>query len=251
MEENGPMTSSILILGGTAEARSLADALTDCGTRVLSSLAGRVQNPVLPAGEVRVGGFGGVDGLVRWLVKNRPAAVVDATHPFAANISANAVAACARTRVPLLRLERPGWSEHTLADTWRWVDSMESVCQAMESLGTRPLITTGRQGLDHYGHWRERWALVRVVEPPENPPAAWEILCRRGPFDLDTERRLMREHDIDVLTTKDSGGSLTEPKLRAAHDLGVQVIIVRRPTPPEVDVVNTVDAATRWVLERA
>lgn len=245
------MTPPILILGGTVDARRLADELTARGTRVLSSLAGRVRNPALPVGEVRVGGFGGVEGLAAWLREHQAVAVVDATHPFAANISSNAVAACVRASVPLLRLERPGWSEHPLADTWRWVDGMENVCRAMESLGTRPLITTGRQGLDHYGPWRERWALVRVVDPPENPPAAWEILCRRGPFDLDAERALMREHDIDVLTTKDSGGSLTEPKLRAAHDLGVQVVIVRRPTPPEVDVVNTVDAATRWVLKHA
>ena len=242
------MTPPILILGGTAEARHLAAELTARGACVLSSLAGRVRNPALPVGEVRVGGFGGVDGLADWLVENRPPAVVDATHPFATNISTNAVAACARAQVPLLRLERPGWSEHPLADTWCWVDDMEHVCRAMESLGTRPLITTGRQGLDHYGPWRERWALVRVVDPPENPPAAWEILCRRGPFDIDAERDLLRTHRIDVLTTKDSGSALTEPKLLAAHELGVAVVVVRRPTPQEVEVVNTVDAATRWAL---
>ncbi|GAB3622438.1 cobalt-precorrin-6A reductase [Mariniluteicoccus endophyticus] len=235
---------SVLVLGGTREARDLAARLADSGVRVVSSLAGRVSNPALPVGEVRVGGFGGVEGMRTYLEAEGVSAVADATHPFAATISANAVAACGEAGVPLVRLVRPGWETRDDARDWLWVDDISQACAAMEMMGERPFLTSGRQGLEHFAAWRDRWALVRVVEPlPADAWPAWTVLTTRGPFDFQSELKLMRDHDIEVLVTKNSGGSLTEPKLDAAARLGVGVVMVRRPVETADVVVGTVDEA--------
>lgn len=241
---------TVLILGGTREARELAAELDSAGVRVMSSLAGRVSKPALPVGETRIGGFGGVTGLVGYLTEHRTRLVVDATHPFAATISLHAVEACAQTGVPLLRLLRDGWRGHPHAHEWTWVDSITDACRAIGQLGDRPFLTTGRQGLEHFAAWRDRWALVRLVEPPAESWPNWTILQARGPFDANSERRLMVEHDIDVLVSKDSGGGLTEAKLDVAAELGIGVVMVSRPSEviaPDQR-VGTVEAATRWVL---
>ena len=226
---------TVLVLGGTAEARALAALLVDAGVDVLSSLAGRVSRPALPVGRVRVGGFGGVDGLVRFLVEHRVIAVVDATHPFAATISANAAAACARTGTPLVRLARPGWSDHPDAASWTWVDDVPAVLGVP---GARPVLTTGRQGLAGFLPWADRAVLARVVDPPDLAlPPGWRILRSRGPYDLSGERALLTGHRADLLVTKDSGGTHTEAKLDAARELGVPVVVVRRPAQPDVGTV--------------
>ena len=221
----------VLVLGGTAEARELAALLEREGVRVTSSLAGRVSQPRLPVGEVRVGGFGGASGLATWTREHGVDAVVDATHPFATTMSAHAVEACAAAGRPLLRLARPGWAGHPDAGAWTWVDGYDAAREAADARGAAPFVTTGRQTLHHYtGPWRERRVLVRLVEPPAEPlPAAWTVLRSRGPFDLDAELATMREHAVDVLLTKDSGGDFTAPKLTAAATLGVPVVVVRRP----------------------
>ncbi|OYO24110.1 precorrin-6A reductase [Enemella dayhoffiae] len=234
----------VLVLGGTGEARELAVRLQDAGVSVVSSLAGRVSNPALPVGPVRIGGFGGPDGMMSFLWDERFDAVCDATHPFAARISGNAVEACAAAGVPLVRLVRPGWETRPDARDWVWVDSMAEAPAAMELLGERPFLTSGRQGLDHFAGWRNRWALVRVVEPLEAGVwPAWTVLVGRGPFTLDGELALMREHDVEVLVTKNSGGSLTEAKLAAAARLGVAVVMVRRPAESAEVLVGSVDEA--------
>ena len=226
---------TVLVLGGTAEARALAGLLVADGVDVLSSLAGRVSRPALPVGRVRVGGFGGVDGLATFLVEHRVRSVVDATHPFAARISANAAAACARTGIPLLRLARPGWGDHPDADRWTWVDSLTEV---LPLPGERPVLTTGRQGLAELLPWADRAVLARVVDPPElELPPTWRLVRSRGPYDLPGERALLREHGADLLVTKDSGGTHTAAKLDAARELGVRVVVVRRPPEPPADVV--------------
>ena len=242
---------TILILGGTSEARELAGALVGSGADVISSLAGRVSQPALPAGRVRVGGFGGVDGLVDYLRAVKVSAVVDATHPFAVEISEIAAAYTELAGVPLLRLERPGWRDHPQAGSWTWVADTDAARAAAEA-GRRPFLTTGRQSLETFLPWADRRAIVRVVDPPEFAvPAAWIVITSRGPYSYDNERRLMTDHAVDVLITKDSGGDLTRAKLDAAADLGVPVVIISRPAPVRtVPSVDQIAIAVNWVRAR-
>ena len=243
------MTGRVLLLGGTGEARRLAQRLVEDGVAVVTSLAGRVADPLLPPGEVRVGGFGGAAGLADWLREHPVAAVVDATHPFAAGMTANATAAAAVTGVPLLRLQRPGWSARP-GDDWRRVDSLSGAAAAVEGFAS-VFVTTGRQGLAAFAGVDAR-CVVRSVDPPDPPlPARTTVVLARGPFTVEEERALMTEHWIDVVVTKDSGGPMTEAKLTAARELGIPVVLVRRPpVPPGVPVVATVDEAREWVAGR-
>jgi precorrin-6A/cobalt-precorrin-6A reductase len=238
----------VLILGGTAEARALAQALEEADVAAISSLAGRVARPRLPPGAVRIGGFGGPDALARWLGENAIAAVVDATHPFAQRISASALQATAAARVPLLRLERPGW-EAGRGDRWHWVDDLPQAAAAIRGLGAaRALLTTGRQGLAAFASDAVTWFLIRCVDPPDVAlPARHEVMLARGPYTLDGELALIDGHAIDVVVTKDSGGSLTEAKLAAARARRLPVVVVRRPPREAVRTVRTVAAAVDWL----
>jgi precorrin-6A/cobalt-precorrin-6A reductase len=241
----------VLILGGTAEARELAQCLHDAGVAVTSSLAGRVANPRLPAGAVRIGGFGGPQALAAWLGEHEISAVVDATHPFAARISASAVPATGRAGVPLLRLERPGWSERP-GDRWHWVEDLESAAATIPALGERVLLTTGRQALATFAAVAEAWFLVRCVDPPDPPlPPRHELLLDRGPYTLEGESALLDRHAIDLVVTKDSGGAHTAAKLDAARARGLPVIVVRRPPRPAVPTVATVERALEWARAHA
>lgn len=230
----------ILVLGGTAEARALAAA-----TPVLSSLAGRVSNPRLPEGATRIGGFGGAAGLACFLRDEGITAVVDATHPFAAQISANASVACAQVGVPLLRLQRPGWSDLPQAARWTWVDSHE---QAAAAVRGRVFLTTGRQSLHHFAGLPE--VVARVVEPADIPEG-WTLLLDRGPYTFEGELALLSELEVQTLITKDSGGGYTRPKLDAADALGLDVVVVRRPPAPQgVETVSSVDEVLQWLHRR-
>ncbi|WP_281690003.1 cobalt-precorrin-6A reductase [Pseudonocardia thermophila] len=241
----------VLLLGGTAEARGLATALTDAGVHVITSLAGRVRCPAAIAGQVRIGGFGGVDGLEAWLRAHGITAVVDATHPFAARITASAAEATAATALPLLVLHRPSWAP-LATPQWRWVDSLTEAAALLPELGKRVFLTTGRTEPAPFADLDDLWFLVRSVEPPEEPmPRQREIVLDRGPFLVDDELSLMRRHRIDVLVTKDSGGALAVAKLTAARTLGIPVVIQRRPPLPEaVTTVGTVADAVEWVLQQ-
>jgi precorrin-6A/cobalt-precorrin-6A reductase len=239
----------ILILGGTAEARELARELAAAEVPVISSLAGRVARPRLPAGEVRIGGFGGPDALARWLHDHGIVAVVDATHPFAERISASAAVACPRAGVPLLRLERPGWCERP-GDRWRWVDGLEAAAAAIPELGERVLLTTGRQGLGAFAGVDEAWFLIRCVDPPAPPlPTRHELILDRGPYTLAGELALIDRHHLDVVVTKDSGGRHTQAKLDGARERGLPVIVVRRPPRADAAAVSTVASARTWIGE--
>lgn len=239
----------VLLLGGTAEARALAAELVAAGVDVVTSLAGAVAGVRSVPGGVRVGGFGGVDGLVGYLTAEGIDRVVDATHPFAATMTAHAAEACARTAMPLLRLARPGWAGRAEAASWRWVDSLAAARTAAELAGERVFLAVGRQSIGPFLEWEQRYVLLRVVDPPEvTVPASWEVLRARGPFGLDSERDLLLSRRIDVLVTKDSGGDATAAKLDAAAELCVPVVIVARPAEPAgVPVAQTVTAALRWV----
>lgn len=240
---------SVLVLGGTREGRELAEALHRSGIPVVSSLAGRVRNPRVPGGEVRIGGFGGATGLASWLTDRRPEAVVDATHPFAARISAAAVSACRDAGVPLLRLERPRWRQRS-GDRWHRAPDLARAAALIPRLGSRVLLTTGRQGVAAFAPVTSAWFLIRCLQAPEPPlPPASSVLVDRGPYTLDGELALMREHRIDLLVTKESGGRDTQAKLDAARELGLPVIVVARPSSSAAAVVDDVDAALEWVQE--
>ncbi|GAA4816488.1 cobalt-precorrin-6A reductase [Streptomyces ziwulingensis] len=243
----------VLILGGTGEARRLAELLAGTARpdlRVTTSLAGRVAAPRTPPGELRVGGFGGAGGLADWLRGHAVDALVDATHPFAAGISRNAARAAAATGVPLLALRRPGWTP-VEGDRWHEAGSLTEAAALLPALGTRVFLTTGRMGLAAFAAPDGLWFLVRSVEAPEPPyPPRMEVLLDRGPFSLAGEREVLRRHRIDVLVTKDSGGAATAPKLTAAREAGLPVVVVRRPPlPAGVPVAcDPLDAVRRLAL---
>ncbi|MET8944990.1 cobalt-precorrin-6A reductase [Streptomyces sp. NPDC004542] len=241
----------VLVLGGTTEARRLAAGLTARGgVRVTTSLAGRVARPGALEGEVRTGGFGGAEGLARWLREHRVDAVVDATHPFAAGITAHAARAATATGVPLLVLRRPGWRP-AAGDRWHPVPSLGAAADALPALGRRVFLTTGRLGLSAFAHLDDLHFVVRSVEPPGPPaPAHLEVLLARGPFTVAGELQALRGHRIDVLVTKDSGGEATAAKLAAARELGLPVVVVRRPPLPEGVTALPDTAAVRERLER-
>ncbi|MEU9211120.1 cobalt-precorrin-6A reductase [Streptomyces sp. NPDC048415] len=239
------MSPHVLVLGGTTEARELAAELAARpGVRVTTSLAGRVSRPAALEGDVRIGGFGGAEGLARWLREHGVDAVVDATHPFAAGITANAARAAAQTGVPAVVLRRPGWRPGP-GDRWHSAASLIEAAALLPELGGRVFLTTGRLGLAAFADLAHLHFLVRSVEAPEPPlPPVTEVLLARGPFTVTGEKALLREHRIDVLVTKDSGGEATAAKLTAARDLDLPVVVVRRPPlPPGVIAVADVASA--------
>jgi precorrin-6A/cobalt-precorrin-6A reductase len=237
----------ILILGGTGEARELAAALVAAGADVVSSLAGRVSRPRLPDGRVRVGGFGGADGLAAFLTDEGITHLVDATHPFAGVITASAARAAAEAGVPRLVLRRPGWEADP---AWEVVAGIGAAAGAVARWpGERVFLTTGRRDLGAFAADGAHQFLVRTVDPPDGPvPPRMTLVLDRGPYTVAGESALMREHQVGLLVTKNSGGPMTAAKLTAARDLGVQVVMVARPPlPPGSDVVPTVPGALGWL----
>ncbi|MHC9294818.1 cobalt-precorrin-6A reductase [Mycobacterium sp. LTG2003] len=235
----------ILLLGGTGEARALAAALHP-DVEVISSLAGRVPDPALPVGEVRIGGFGGVDGMRRWLLDSAVDGVVDATHPFAATITAHAAQVCAELLLPHLVLARPAWPPGDAILVGSDTEAADVVTRRRFS---RVFLTTGRSGTAAFRDV-DAWFLIRAVTKPdaETLPARHRLVLSRGPYHYEGELALLREHGIDALVTKNSGGDMTQPKLRAAATAGVAVVMVDRPPLPEgVRSVATVDEAQTWV----
>ena len=223
---------NVLLLGGTAEGRRLAAAVsTRPGIALTSSLAGAVAVPLLPEGDVRIGGFGGVAGLTGWLRDHGTDAVVDATHPFATRMTAAATAAAEALHLPLLVLRRPGWMAGP-GDTWHRVPDMVAAAALAPRLGERMFLATGSGGVAAFAD-TPGWFLLRAVDPPPPPLPAQHMLLRdRGPFTADAERALLREHRIEVLVCRDSGGDLTAAKLVAARELGLPVVMVDRPPAP-------------------
>jgi precorrin-6A/cobalt-precorrin-6A reductase len=239
--------AKLLILGGTAEAVELATACAvRSGLEVISSLAGRTRTPGLPPGEVRIGGFGGAAGLARFLAESGIDHVIDATHPFAAQMSAQAEQACREAGVPRLRLLRPPWVP-VPGDRWIEVPDFAEAAERLPWLGRRVFLTVGHQELDAFAQL-DLWFLVRTIEPPGALPLRrGQWLAGRGPFAVDDELMLLRTHAIEVLVTKASGGGATYAKLVAARQLGLPVLMVRRPASPSGPVVDSVAGALAWL----
>ena len=234
----------VLILGGTAESAALARAL-DGQAEVISSLAGRAGVPDLP-GAVRVGGFGGAEGLEAYLKAEAIDRVIDATHPFAARISAHAVAACGAVGIPRLVLERPRWPRLP-EDRWHLVDSVAEAATELPGLGLRAFITVGAGEVAGFAALRGVWLLVRLLKNEALPLADYLVVTGRPPFTEAEELDLMRAHGIQVLVTKESGGAATHGKIAAARRLLIPVVMIRRPPPPPGEAVDSVTAAVAWL----
>lgn len=250
------MPGRVLLLGGTGEAAALARrivaALPDVA--LVTSLAGRTREPVLPPGEIRIGGFGGLDGLVHYLEQEAITLLVNATHPYAVEMSAHAVAAQARTGIPLLRLLRPAWRKQP-ADTWIKASNVQSAAGICRWLGKRVLLAVGSQEIAHFAGLPRAHFVVRMVDEPDAPLPLedYEVIAARGPFALNDERRLLLELGIDLVVAKNSGGEATFAKIAAARELGIPVVMVERPEAtlhPGCDTVQTVDEAFAWIAAR-
>lgn len=232
----------ILVLGGTTEARHLANQLVAKGHSVITSLAGRTSDPKLPAGSLRVGKFGGVPGLVAYLRAARIDRLVDATHPYAGHMSVNAVAAAEATAIPLVRLMRPPWTPGE-GDRWTEFPTMKAAATALPPNST-VLLTTGHEGLAILLARDDCQFLVRLIEPPASDlPFYARLLRDRPPYTLDGETALMRAETITHLITKNSGGEQTRAKLDAARALAIPVLMIARPAyGPAIEAATVEDA---------
>jgi precorrin-6A/cobalt-precorrin-6A reductase len=234
----------VLILGGTGEGAQLAARLSErVDLTVISSLAGRVSEPKLPKGQVRVGGFGGLDGLASYLVNEEIKVVVDATHPFAAKISQNAELACSRTVLPFIALLRPAWRK-LAGDRWYEVPDFESAAEFVDKKMGRVFLSIGRQELGSFSECSNAWFLIRAIEEPtESLPPHRRVLLRRGPFEFNEELQLLRDHSINCLVSKNSGGLATYTKIEAARSLDIPVVMIDRPIKHTVQAVETIEEA--------
>ena len=243
----------LLILGGTGEAAALARAaLARFGDEiaVTTALAGRTRRPGPLSGYVRIGGFGGADGLAAYLVEHGIDRLIDATHPFAAEISRAARLAADRAGVPRLLLLRPPWKRHPL-DRWIDVDSIEIAALLVGKLGRCALLTVGAGATPPFAGATGTRFVVRLIDTPREklPLRDCQIVLGRGPFSIAEERHLLRKHAIDVLVCKASGGAATEAKLVAAREAGIPVIMVRRPPREPGPMADTIEAALDWVID--
>ena len=243
------MTTRLLLLGGTTEARRLAERIADRDDLLVTlSLAGRTLDPVKQPVPVRSGGFGGVAGLAAYLAENAVDGLIDATHPFAAQMSRHAAEAAAVASVPLLALRRPAW-EAVTGDRWTEVGSVPEAAAALGREPRRAFLALGRQELAPFEALPQHAYLIRSVDPVEPPLAVPEAVyvTARGPFGVDDDVRLLTEHRIDVVVSKNAGGEASYAKIAAARRLGLPVVMVRRPAAPDVPAVATVDEAEVWV----
>ena len=237
-----PHSPRVLILGGTSEASELATQLAArADLTVISSFAGRVSQPRLPAGIVRVGGFGGVTGLISYLVGENIEVVIDATHPFASKISGNAELACKTLSVPLIALERPPWEpkEH---DCWCAVPDVQAAASMANYKGNRVFLSIGRQELGAFSNCEDAWFLVRAIDAPsETLPANSKLILERGPFHFKAELQMLRSESISLIVSKNSGGTATYSKIEAARALRIPVIMIDRPRKHNVPTVPQAD----------
>lgn len=236
------------MLGGTTEATALANALGERGICGTFSYAGRVERPKVQAMPTRVGGFGGVAGLAGWIAENGVTHVVDATHPFAVQMSVNAIAACAEAGVPLVALTRPPWSAGA-GDRWIHVSDIAGAVAALGESPRRVMLAIGRMHLAAFAAAPWHFYLLRLVDPPESalpfPDCATEI--SRGPFTPEADAALMQRHGIDIVVSKNSGGTGAYAKIAAARHLGLPVVMIDRPELPARAEVHSVGEVLDWL----
>ena len=231
----------------------MADALAGCPRlAVTTSLAGRTMAPRRPRGKIRVGGFGGATGLADYIRGHGIDMVIDATHPYAATISTHAAEACLVASRPLLRFERQAWQPRK-GDRWIVVDSLSAAARIAPELGRRAFLTIGAKELAAFATSTNVWFLVRLVEQPSDPVPLpnFELLLERGPFEMAAERQLMSQLRIDLLIAKNSGGEATYAKMAAARELGLPVLLLRRPRLPPAETAGTIADAIAWAKEKA
>jgi precorrin-6A/cobalt-precorrin-6A reductase len=220
----------VLLLGGTSEGSELATQLAArADLTVISSIAGRVSQPRLPVGIVRIGGFGGVTGLISYLINENIQVVIDATHPFASKISENAELACKALSVPLIALERPPW-EPKAHDCWHAVPDVQAAAAMVNHTCNRVFLSIGRQELGAFSNCEDAWFLVRSIdEPSEKLPSNSKLILKRGPFNLNDELQMLRDESISLIVSKNSGGTATYSKIEAARALRIPVVMIDRP----------------------
>ncbi|MBY0360888.1 MAG: cobalt-precorrin-6A reductase [Phreatobacter sp.] len=238
----------ILLLGGTTEASRLARALADARMDAVFSYAGRTDAPVAQSLPMRVGGFGGVEGLAEYLRREGIIHVVDATHPFAARMSGNAIAACAETGTPLIALERAPWQAQA-GDDWRHVADIDAAVAALPDDPARVFLAIGKQTLAPFAAKAQHHYLLRLVDPPEVPPPLPQatVVIDRGPFHAAADTALLRDHAITHVVAKNAGGAGAEAKLIAARALRLPVILIDRPALPPRRVVASVEEVMAWL----
>jgi len=237
---------TLLVLAGTSDARRLLEGLR--GVDVVASLAGATRAPAKLPATTRIGSFGGVSGFRDYLLENAITGVVDATHPFAVNMTRTAAMVCAELGVRHVILQRPAW-QATSKDRWFFVDSIAETL-AIIPKGTTVFLATGRQTLIEFSCLAGRKLFARVIDPPEMPVLAGfkgTFLIGTSPFSIEQEVALFREKAIDWLVVKNAGGDKSRSKLDAARILGLPVIVINRPKLPDADVVSSVDEALSWV----
>jgi len=244
----------LLILGGTCEACDLAERAAELFSGKLditSSLAGRTDNPRTPPGRMRVGGFGGGPGLADYIKEESIDLLIDATHPFAAKISANAYDACLATGTPRLTLARPPW---TMPPEARWLEAadMEEAAAMLPEFARRVLLTTGKGGINAFSGLDDIHFVVRVIEEPAEPlPLAdHSLVVSHPPFGVEDEARLLNEHDIDTMVSKHSGGEATVAKIAAAIGAGVKIVLIARPLPEPGEATDDIKTALNWLESR-
>ncbi|MEM7439303.1 MAG: cobalt-precorrin-6A reductase [Pseudomonadota bacterium] len=237
---------TVLILAGSGEARRLCQALA--GQDVIASLAGVTRAPEDLGVPTRVNGFGGIEGLRNFLKASQITKVIDATHPFAVQMTDNAAQACAAESIPHLILRRPGWQAAS-GDSWHWVDDLDEVPGLIPS-DAKVFLATGRQSLMPLAGLAPRPVLARIIDPPDAPFPfeGGRYVIGKPPFSVEEEIDFFRKEAIDWVVVKNAGGAASFSKLAAARTLGLPVAIQRRPNlPAGVDVVENIDAALSWI----
>ncbi len=242
------MPGKVFLLGGTAEAAQLARRLESLGIDIIYAMAGRTSGKA-PAGREHKGGFSGSGGLLAHLAREKPVALIDATHPFAVNISKTAAQACQELKLPRLILRRPPWAAEP-GDLWHLADDLADAVRLAPKLGKRIFLAMGGGGGEAFVNLSGIWRALRVAEQLKNPPKVEMLVVGKGPFTLASELKLMHQHKFDLMVCRNSGGESGLAKLIAARRLGLPLLMIRRPPPEPGEIVASIEKAEAWLLSR-